>query len=337
MPLAHRLLTFLRYGCAIGLVVSLASVSLMAQTPSLGNGAPGASQTQAGIYEQPPYGLQAGSVPPAAGYATATSPDNQPWPGSPGVRLAQNPAEPEVIRPGAPAGQGAPPSGAAASGAQSRSESPVQTQSPASPFDTLGLGFSEPALSAGLYLPQPTPEKQREYAQFFDRIIDAENTLYIVQGRDTKLLFHEVPRRVYIQDPKIASVNILTAEQIMVAGLGVGTTALQLWFRDQHDPANPEKDHVLSYVVVVTPNYLSKRLELQQDAAAVEMKRKAYQQALKTLEGQIKELFPDSAVILSLVGNQLVVRGEVKDVVDAAQILSIVARASAHPWVVLVI
>ena len=52
----------------------------------------------------------------------------------------------------------------------------------------------------------------------------------------------------------------------------------------------------------------------------------AFQQALKILEGEIKEAFPDSAVQLSLVGDQVVVRGESKDVFEAAQILRIVAQ-----------
>ena len=52
----------------------------------------------------------------------------------------------------------------------------------------------------------------------------------------------------------------------------------------------------------------------------------AYRAALKVLERQIKEAFPDSAVQLSMVGEQVVVRGEAKDVVEAAQILGIVAE-----------
>ena len=53
---------------------------------------------------------------------------------------------------------------------------------------------------------------------------------------------------------------------------------------------------------------------------------KAFEQALKVLEREIKQAFPDSAVQLSLVGEQVVVRGECKDVVEAAQILRIVAE-----------
>ena len=53
---------------------------------------------------------------------------------------------------------------------------------------------------------------------------------------------------------------------------------------------------------------------------------KAFEQAIKVLEREIKEAFPDSAVQLSLVGEQVVVRGEAKDAVEAAQILRIVAE-----------
>ena len=55
---------------------------------------------------------------------------------------------------------------------------------------------------------------------------------------------------------------------------------------------------------------------------------RAFGQALKVLEREIKEAFPDSAVQLSLVGEQVVVRGEAKDAVEAAQILRIVAEHS---------
>ena len=60
----------------------------------------------------------------------------------------------------------------------------------------------------------------------------------------------------------------------------------------------------------------------------LEAQVKAFEQALKVLEKEIKEAFPDSAVQLSLVGEQVVVRGEAKDAVEAAQILRIVAEHS---------
>ena len=173
-------------------------------------------------------------------------------------------------------------------------------------------------------MPHPTQQQIREYGQFVERQIDAENTIHVVEGRDTKLVLRAKPRRIYVPNEKIVSIQIIREDQLAVVGNKVGTTPLQLWFPDRLDPANPEKDHVLSYMVVVTPDYGSKVLQLQEDAARFGMQKKAYEQSLRTLEGEIKELFPDSAVKLSLVGNQLVVRGETKDVVEAAQILSLV-------------
>ena len=58
----------------------------------------------------------------------------------------------------------------------------------------------------------------------------------------------------------------------------------------------------------------------------MESEARAYEQALKALEAEIKTAFPDSAVRLSLVGDQVVVRGEAKDAVEALQILTIVSR-----------
>ena len=57
----------------------------------------------------------------------------------------------------------------------------------------------------------------------------------------------------------------------------------------------------------------------------MEAKVKSYEQAIKKVESELKAAFPDSDVHLSLLGEQLLVRGEVKDVVEASQILRIVA------------
>ena len=67
-------------------------------------------------------------------------------------------------------------------------------------------------------------------------------------------------------------------------------------------------------------------MDVLQERKRLEAQVKAYSQAIKVLDREIKEAFPDSAVQLSLVGDQVVVRGESKDVIEAAQILRIVAQ-----------
>ncbi|MGO9443379.1 MAG: hypothetical protein ACLPXB_01230, partial [Thiobacillaceae bacterium] len=105
-------------------------------------------------------------------------------------------------------------------------------------------------------------------------------------------------------------------------------TVLDLWFPDARDPADPQKDRTLSYMVMVAPDPERAALEVLEERKRLEAQAKAFEQALKVLEREIKQAFPDSAVQLSLVGEQVVVRGESKDIIEAAQILRIVAEHS---------
>ena len=79
-------------------------------------------------------------------------------------------------------------------------------------------------------------------------------------------------------------------------------------------------------MVVVLPDPERAALDVLEERKRLEAQVKAFEQALKVLEREIKQAFPDSDVQLSLVGEQVVVRGESKDIVEAAQILRIVAE-----------
>ena len=145
-------------------------------------------------------------------------------------------------------------------------------------------------------------------------------------GRAKVIVLREKPRRIYIPDETVAGFQIVTDRQFAVVGKKVGRTVLNLWFPDPRDPNDPNKDRTLSYMVVVLPDPERAALDVLQERKRLEAQVKAFQQALKVLEREIKEAFPDSAVQLSLVGDQVVVRGESKDVIEAAQILRIVAQ-----------
>jgi len=181
-------------------------------------------------------------------------------------------------------------------------------------------------LPPGLGTPEPTPEVQREYGQFVEREISPENTIQIVAGRAKVIVLREKPRRIYIPDETVAGFQIVTDRQFAVVGKKVGRTVLNLWFPDPRDPNDPNKDRTLSYMIVVLPDPERAALDVLQERKRLEAQVTAFQQALKVLEREIKEAFPDSAVQLSLVGDQVVVRGESKDTVEAAQILRIVAQ-----------
>ena len=177
------------------------------------------------------------------------------------------------------------------------------------------------SLPPDLGTPQPTPETQKRFDQFVQQEVAPENTLKVVVGRAKVLVLHEAPRRVYIPREEVAEYQVITPTQIAVVGKKVGTAVLSLWFPDPAQPNDPSKDHLLTYLVLVVSDPQGPLLERQR----LESEVKAFEAALKILEQEIKKAFPDSSVMLGMVGEQVVVRGEAKDVVEAAQILRIVS------------
>ncbi len=274
--------------------------------------------------------------------ANSPSPGYQSWMGGPAERLAQNPVATEIIRPGIPAIQvplsasagssSASPAGAGLAGGQPAGAQPSdaarEMQGIGSPFDPSQFRLPTLGLPPGLGIPEPTAEIKKEYGQFVEREIAPENTIQVVVGRAKVIVLREKPRRIYAPDESVAGIQIVTDLEIAVVGKRQGTTVLNLWFPDPRDPNNPQRDRTLSYMVVVLNDPECAALDVLAERKRLEAQVKAYEQALKVLEKEIKEAFPDSAVQLSLVGEQVVVHGECKDVVEAAQILRIVAEHS---------
>ncbi len=154
--------------------------------------------------------------------------------------------------------------------------------------------------------PRPTPQQLKQFGQFVEKTIDPETTLDLVQGRPRLLILRQTPTRVQIGDENIASYTLITDHEVSVVGNAIGSTILNLWFAD---PQAPGGDRVLSYLVRVLP-----------DPEAKQRLVRIYQ----ALEQEINRNFPNSWVQLSLVGDKLVLRGEAKDIVEAAQILQVV-------------
>jgi len=346
--------TGLCYVCAFGLILAVASERSLAQEPNpcypctrlpivpaaasqypiqlatftepVAGNAPAA---QLSIREQGPNDFQTEIVRPipvAAGYSNLLPPNSQPWAGSQSERLAQNPAVPEIIRPGIPVVPGTRPFGILSSGVQPSSEPAPPAQAVASPFDPSQYRLPTLGLPPGLGTPEPTPETKREYGQFVEREIAPENTIQVVVGRAKVIVLREKPRRIYIPDEAVAGFQIITDQQFAVVGKKIGRTVLNLWFPDPNNPNDQNRDRTLSYLVVVLPDPERAALDVLEERRRLEAQVKAFEQALKVLEREIKAAFPDSAVQLSLVGDQVVVRGESKDVIEAAQILRIVAQ-----------
>ena len=304
--------------------------------PSADNRAGSAPAAQLSIREQGPNDFQTEIVRPIP---VTAGDSNSLLPGQPAVdgRPRGTPgAEPR--RPGDHSAGHSGDSGAAAirrraggpapAGVQPPSEAARPTQALASPFDPSQFRLPTLGLPPGLGTPEPTPEIKREYGQFVEREIVPENTIQVVVGRAKVIVLREKPRRIYVPDENVAGFQIVTDEEFAVVGKKAGRTVLNLWFPDPRNPNNPQKDRTLSYLVVVLPDPERAALDVLEERKRLEAQVKAFEQALKVLEREIKEAFPDSAVQLSLVGEQVVVRGESKDVVEAAQILRIVAEHS---------
>jgi len=195
----------------------------------------------------------------------------------------------------APAGPGQPPSGA----------EPIRSRPGR-------LELLSP-LPPGLGTPRPTPEKRREYGKYVRQTIDPEMTLDLVVGRPRILVFDRAPRRVYLAQESIAQYQIITEKELAITGVVAGSTVLNIWMSDNDAPGG---QRVLSYLIRVLPDP-ERRLRLEQVFTA--------------LEGEINRAFPDSYVRLSLVGDQVVVRGQAKDVIQAGRILAIVSENVPRP------
>jgi pilus assembly protein CpaC len=156
--------------------------------------------------------------------------------------------------------------------------------------------------------PPQRPEVQREYSRFIERTIDPELTLDLIVGRPRILAFKQTPTRIYLAQDSIATYDIIADTEIAVVGVAPGRTVLTLWV---NDPDHPGEQRVLSYL-----------LRVSQDAGY----KLRLEQVFEALEEEINRGFPDSLVKLSLIGDQVVVRGQAKDVIEAAQIIRIVAE-----------
>ena len=164
-----------------------------------------------------------------------------------------------------------------------------------------------PLIGAGR-TPQLSEQTKKKLDMFIDAQLDTEATLNMAIGRPQLLVFKQVPFRIQIADEETATYTLITERELSIVGKKLGSTVLNLWFTD---PQNAQKQEIISYLVTISPDPEAKeRLE----------------QVLEGLEAEINRNFPDSSVQLSFVGDQVMVRGQAKDVDDATQIIRIVGQ-----------
>lgn len=154
-----------------------------------------------------------------------------------------------------------------------------------------------------------TPAAAERNRTFVNDIIATDADLTLVEGRPIILRLRQAPFRMQIADPSIADYQLISEQEISLRGVKVGTTVLNLWFSD---PAQAGEQQILSYLIRVFPDpEEGERLDVMYTA----------------LEAEINRNFPNSSVRLSRVANQVIVRGQAKDVEDASQIIRVISTA----------
>lgn len=260
--------------------------------------------------------------PPPAGYVTNWSKTATSNPAAPGI--VAEPEPPAVVLP--------PPRR-------------MDTETPAGPPCGIpifpdGEKSSVGARSAAGAAPRPSPQVLKEYSQYVDRMIDPENVLDLFVGRPRLLILKEPPKRVQIAETtrrppaggganrdvsvltgRVASFILITDTEISVLGEQVGTTVLNIWFAD---PKDPKKERILSYLVRVFPDPHDQDRRDQEREEARERQRLERERHYKRLEAEINHAFPDSSVSLQVVGQNVVLSGQAKDIAEATQIIRIV-------------
>lgn len=148
-----------------------------------------------------------------------------------------------------------------------------------------------------------------------------ENVMTLFENQPRILKFRTAPVRTYIPEAggEIIAIRFVdpdSATQVAIEPLAVGSTVLTLWFPN---PQAEDGEESISWLVNVTEDPQAGR---------------RYEELLSDLERDVNRAFPNSAVTLTYVGSQVVVRGQAKDVEEATQILRIVSASLPNEDVV---
>jgi pilus assembly protein CpaC len=263
-----------------------------------------ASLVSAAVWGQTPQGNGPNTTPGGTVVAQAQPGAAQPGGGQPGGAQPQ----PGPAQPPAPQPNGGQPGQARAFPKGSVSDL-LGTYHPR--LEGLPAGVRPPLGTT----PIPSRETLKKYVDQGPGInfVDPEFTIDLIVGIPRIWTMRVVPFRTQVADPRILDLSQPFGpipNQYSLLGQAVGSTVLNVWVGDPNDVT---KQTVYSYKVNVLP-----------DPEAKERLERVY----KALEDEINKAFPDAYVCLFLVGDKLVVTGQVKDAVEATQILQIL-RANA--------
>ena len=183
---------------------------------------------------------------------------------------------------------------------------PVAPGVPAAPAipDVPGVPAAPPVtprvapVAPGMEDPLITVEEQSEHFE----TIGVTGKLEVQVRRSILLRTKSDIYRTAVVDPQICDVVQFTPREVSIIGKGQGATNVTFWFNDgRHRPVN--------YVVNVKPD-LEERRRLEGQ--------------YKLLQDILREQFPDSKVYLIPVADKLIVKGQARDVEEAAQIMAVI-------------
>jgi pilus assembly protein CpaC len=160
--------------------------------------------------------------------------------------------------------------------------------------------------------PVPTVQDLDLYKRWVVGLDDPKFTFEVIVGHTRVLHLKEAPFRIQVGDTRVFDYSIPQGSptELLLQGFTVGSTTMFMWFGDRADPANQT---VLAFQVNVLPDPDQKR---------------RLEEIYKALQDEINKAFPDAYVCLTLVGDKLVVSGEVKDAIEANHILRILTRST---------
>ncbi len=160
--------------------------------------------------------------------------------------------------------------------------------------------------------PIPTRFDLDRYRRYVLGLDDPTFTFEVIVGHVRVLHLKEAPARIQIGDTRVFDYTILQPPtELLLQGVSVGSTTMFMWFGDRNVPENQT---IMAFQINVLPDPdVKRRLE----------------EVYKALQDEINKAFPDAYVCLTLVGDKLVVSGEVKDAIEASRIIHILTRGNA--------
>jgi pilus assembly protein CpaC len=180
---------------------------------------------------------------------------------------------------------------------------------------TMGIPANHPVPSSmwspPADMPQPTEQELDTIRNHVEGVVDPNCILDLVQGRTRLLKLKKPARSVHVSGTKVISCTPVNGREIAIQARAVGTTVLHLTFGE----VDTTDDVEVRYLVRVFPALTA---------------REPYEAIFRALEAEIAGLFPESKVQLKLVGEAVLVAGQVREARDARAIVQLVVANT--PW-----